>query len=64
MKENLERTGDYNKKIELEDSLKEKKEFIQSLKDEINILDNDLKEHEICIQEQKELNKEKEKIKK
>ena len=63
MKENLERTGDYNKKIELEDSLKEKKEFIQSLKDEINILDNDLIEHEICIQEQKEFNKEKEKLK-
>ena len=42
MKENFERTGDYNKKIELEDSLKEKKEFIQNLKDEINILDNDL----------------------
>ena len=63
MKENLERTGDYNKKIELEDSLKEKKEFIQSLKDEINILDNDLKEHEICIQEQKEFNEKKEKLK-
>ena len=64
MKEQLERTGDYNKKVELKDNSNEKKIIIKNLQDEIKILDNDLKEHEICIQEQKDFENSKEELKK
>ena len=48
MKEDLEKSGDYNQKIELEDNSKEKKETIKKLNIELKLLDENLKDHKIC----------------
>ncbi len=54
MKEDLEKSGDYNQKIELEDNSKEKKEIIKKLNIELKLLDENLKDHQICEKEKED----------
>ena len=63
MIDDLERTGEYNKQVELEDISKENQEKINSLNYEIQMLDKELKDHKICIQEYEDFEKAKNKLK-
>ena len=63
MLDDLERTGEYNKQVELEDISKEQKDIINSLNLEIQMLDKELKDHKICLQENSDFQKAKDKIK-
>ena len=62
MKEDLERTGEYNKQVELEDISKEQRDIINSLNLEIQMLDKELKDHKICLQEKDDFEKAKDKL--
>jgi hypothetical protein len=54
MKTTLEKSNDYNQKIELLDDVKEKEEKLSSLNLELKMLNKEMENHNKCLNEQKE----------